>query len=178
MKLKRIKLEKPGLKVTLFLSLYLTFIIGSLWSMSSQDVTTVSDSARSMLSEVDSAPLIFFSNFRVSLLMCIPFFGVAFGFYVMWHTGFILHALSLSLGLEPLLMDLILLVSPVSVMEFTAYSIATSESVIFSKLVVWKILKRKTNENARKHLIFLALMVLCLAVAAVVEWNLGTVWWR
>ena len=71
--------------------------------------------------------------------MFIPGFGIGWGFYVAWSTGYAFAAI---VSVTPALSDIpalaLLYASPFGLMELTAYSIATSRSFILIHMIIRK----------------------------------------
>jgi len=83
---------------------------------------------------------IFLHNLLISIVMFIPGFGIAWGFYSGWSTGYAFAAI---VSVTPALSDIpalaLLYASPFGLMELTAYSIATSRSFILIHMIIKKI---------------------------------------
>lgn len=83
---------------------------------------------------------IFTHNTTIALPMFIPGFGVAWGLFSAWSTGYAFAAITTS---APVLADIpalaILFLSPFGLMELTAYSIGTSRSFIIIGAIAKKI---------------------------------------
>lgn len=83
---------------------------------------------------------IFVHNTTVSLPMFIPGFGVAWGLFSAWSTGF---AFSAIVSITPQLGEVpplaILYLSPFGIMELVAYSLATSRSFILIRAISRKV---------------------------------------
>ena len=84
---------------------------------------------------------IFLHNIAIALPMFIPGFGIAWGLFAAWQTGFAFAVLETTSpilsGIPPLT---ILLLSPFGLMELAAYSLAMSRSF----LLIHKIIKKKS----------------------------------
>jgi len=82
---------------------------------------------------------IFTHNLVIAIPMFIPGFGVGWGFFSAWQTGYAFAAL---VSTTPLLSEIppltLLFVSPFGLMEITAYAMAMSRSL----LLVSKLIKR------------------------------------
>jgi hypothetical protein len=80
---------------------------------------------------------IFVHNTTISLPMFIPGFGVAWGLFSAWSTGFAFAAI---VSITPELGEIpplaILYLSPFGLMELGAYSLATSRSFILIRAIV------------------------------------------
>jgi len=76
--------------------------------------------------------LIFGNNMMYCLVMFIPFAGPIGGLYVLYSTGKVLAAWSSTLGTDPMLLFLSLMIYPHAWMEYVSYSLAVSESMWLS----------------------------------------------
>src|SRR3989344_3914169 len=84
---------------------------------------------------------IFLHNSSISLPMFIPGFGVVWGLFAAWSTGFAFSAIvSITPELAKVPPLAILFLSPFGIMELTAYSIATSRSFMLIRAI-----SKKTN---------------------------------
>ena len=83
---------------------------------------------------------IFIHNLTIALPMFIPGFGVAWGLFSAWSTGFAFAAIAIT---APQLSDIpplsILLLSPFGLMELVAYSFGISRSFILIRAIIKKI---------------------------------------
>ncbi|BDQ31967.1 stage II sporulation protein M [Nitrosopumilus zosterae] len=110
-------------------------------------MTSVSDEdAKNFMLEFEELVLdidafgIFVHNTTIALPMFIPGFGVAWGIFSAWSTGFAFAAITTT---APILADIpplaILFLSPFGLMELTAYSIGISRSFILIKAITKKV---------------------------------------
>ncbi|MBS7621989.1 hypothetical protein KEJ32_07770 [Candidatus Bathyarchaeota archaeon] len=109
--------------------------------------------------------LIFGNNFVLCLLFFVPFLGPVFGFRILYNTGVVVAAQSITKGVNPIVALLSLFVFPFAWLEFLAYSMAFAQSF-------WLIYR--TFQHAwRKELINTCIMVTICAVmlltAAIIE---------
>jgi hypothetical protein len=83
---------------------------------------------------------IFIHNLTIALPMFIPGFGVAWGLFSAWSTGFAFAAITVT---APQLSDIpplsILFLSPFGLMELVAYSFGISRSFILIRAIIKKI---------------------------------------
>ena len=83
---------------------------------------------------------IFIHNLTIALPMFIPGFGVAWGLFSAWSTGFAFAAIAVT---APQLSDIpplsILFLSPFGLMELVAYSFGISRSFILIRAIIKKI---------------------------------------
>ena len=122
----------------------LSFWIGSISEPTQEEAEAFMEEFESLIDDIDAFG-IFTHNTMLSLVMFIPGFGVAWGLFSAWSTGFGLAAImmmtpefaQLADG-NPLFSLAILYATPFGLMELTAYSIATSRSYI----LIWMIIKK------------------------------------
>ena len=91
-----------------------------------------------LIEDIDAVG-IFVHNTTIALPMFIPGFGVGWGLFSAWSTG---YAFASIVSLTPLLADVpalaLLFLSPFGLMELTAYSLGISRSYILISLVFRK----------------------------------------
>ncbi len=118
------------------------------------------------MEDIDSVG-IFLHNTSLALPMFIPGFGVAWGLFSGWSTGF---AFSTIVSQAPELAAIpplaILYLSPFGIMELTAYSLAISRSFI---LVVLVIKKQNLSPAIRPTLIEVGIVVGLLLAGGFLE---------
>ena len=119
-----------------------TYQIGSMFQVSEEEANTfMSEFEKLTNNGMIDAIGIFLHNSSVSLPMFIPGFGVAWGLFSAWSTGFAFSAIvSVSPELTKIPPLAILFLSPFGIMELTAYSIATSRSFMLIRAI-----SKKTN---------------------------------
>ncbi len=114
------------------------FQIGSMSEVSKEEATIFMFEFEKLVKDIDAIG-IFLHNSTISLPMFIPGFGVVWGLFSAWSTGF---AFSAIVTVTPEIAKIpplaILFLSPFGIMELTAYSIATSRSFILIKAVYRK----------------------------------------
>jgi hypothetical protein len=117
-----------------------TYQIGSMSKVSEEEANTFMSEFEKLVKDIDAIG-IFLHNSSVSLPMFIPGFGVVWGLFSAWSTGFAFSAIVL---ITPELSKIpplaILFLSPFGIMELTAYSIATSRSFMLIRVI-----SKKTN---------------------------------
>lgn len=112
--------------------------IGSMSQVSEEEATIFMSEFEKLVKDIDAMG-IFLHNSTISLPMFIPGFGVIWGLFSAWSTGFAFSAIvSISPELAKVPPLAILFLSPFGIMELTAYSIATSRSFILIKAVYKK----------------------------------------
>jgi uncharacterized membrane protein SpoIIM required for sporulation len=116
-----------------------TFQIGSMTSVSEEDAEAFMSEFEELVLDIDAFG-IFTHNLTIALPMFIPGFGVAWGLFSAWSTGFAFAAIITTvpeIGEIPPLS--ILFLSPFGLMEIAAYSIGISRSFILIRAVIKKI---------------------------------------
>jgi len=117
-----------------------TYQIGSMFPVSEEEANTFMSEFKKLVVDIGAIG-IFLHNSSVSLPMFIPGFGVAWGLFSAWSTGFAFSAIvSITPELAKIPPLAILFLSPFGIMELTAYSIATSRSFMLIKEI-----SKKTN---------------------------------
>ncbi len=115
------------------------FQLGSMTSVSEEDAEAFMSEFEELVLDIDAFG-IFTHNLIISLPMFIPGFGVAWGIFSAWSTGFAFAAIATTvpeIGEIPQLS--ILFLSPFGLMEIAAYSIGISRSFILIRAVSKKI---------------------------------------
>ena len=123
-----------------FLGLFATaFQIGSMSTVSEEEANAFMAEFEDLILDIDAFG-IFIHNLTISLPMFIPGFGVAWGLFSAWSTGFAFASIALTVPqiaeIPPLS---ILFLSPFGLMELVAYSFGISRSFILIKAIVKKI---------------------------------------
>ncbi len=116
-----------------------TFQLGSMTSVSEEDAEAFMSEFEELVLDIDAFG-IFTHNLTISLPMFIPGFGVAWGLFSAWSTGFAFAAIVTTIpeiGEIPPLS--ILFLSPFGLMEIAAYSIGISRSFILIRAVIKKV---------------------------------------
>ena len=115
-----------------------SYFIGSQSEVSEEDALAFQEEFSKLIDEIDGVG-IFLHNALIAVVMFIPGFGVAWGFFSAWQTGQAFAALAL---LNPIISEIhplaLLYASPFGIMELVAYSIGMSRSL----LIVWNMIKK------------------------------------
>jgi hypothetical protein len=112
-----------------------TYQIGSMFPVSEEEANTFMSEFKKLVVDIGAIG-IFLHNSSVSLPMFIPGFGVAWGLFSAWSTGFAFSAIvSITPELAKIPPLAILFLSPFGIMELTAYSIATSRSFMLIRAI-------------------------------------------
>ncbi len=124
----------------IFLGIFVAaFQIGSMSSVSEEEANAFMAEFEELVLDIDAFG-IFTHNSVIALPMFIPGFGVAWGIFSAWSTGFAFAAIATTvpeIGEIPPLS--LLFLSPFGLMEITAYSIGISRSFILIRAVSKKI---------------------------------------
>ncbi len=116
-----------------------SYQIGALSEVPQEDAEAFLEEFEELIEGIDG-PGIFFHNLVIGLPMFIPGFGVAWGFFTSWQTGYAFAAL---VTVIPMLSEihplLLLYASPFGMMELVAYSIAMSRSLLLIHKIIKKI---------------------------------------
>ncbi len=114
--------------------------IGSLSSVSEEEANAFMEEFEELVLDIDAFG-IFLHNSTIALPMFIPGFGVAWGLFSAWSTGF---AFASIVSVTPEIADIpplsILFLSPFGLMEIAAYSLGISRSFILIRAIT-----KKTN---------------------------------
>lgn len=125
----------------IFMGLFsLAYQLGSMSDVSDEEANAFMDEFEKLVEDIDAVG-IFVHNTTISLPMFIPGFGIAWGLFSAWSTGFAFSAIT---SINPQLSEIpplaILYLSPFGIMELFAYSMATSRSFILIRAI-----SKKTN---------------------------------
>jgi hypothetical protein len=115
------------------------FQIGSMTSVTEEEAEAFMSEFEELVLDIDAFG-IFTHNLTIALPMFIPGFGVAWGLFSAWSTGFAFAAIITTvpeIGEIPPLS--ILFLSPFGLMEIAAYSIGISRSFILIRAVIKKV---------------------------------------
>ena len=116
------------------------FQLGSMSEVSEEEASIFMEEFEKLIEDIDAVG-IFVHNTTISLPMFIPGFGIAWGLFSAWSTGFAFAAIvSITPELGEIPPIAILYLSPFGLMEITAYSLATSRSFILIRAIT-----KKTN---------------------------------
>ena len=154
----------------IFLTLYtISYQIGAMGDVSDEESLAFIEEFGELLESIDAFG-IFANNIILALPMFIPGFGVAWGLFSGWSTG---YAFASIIATTPALADFpplaILYSSSFGFIELVAYSIATSRGY----LLIWNIIKRKKLAADMIPLsIEIAVVFVLLYVGAYLEFDL------
>lgn len=115
-----------------------TYQIGSMSTISEEEAKAFMEEFEELVLDIDAFG-IFIHNTTIALPMFIPGFGIAWGLFSAWSTGFAFASIATTatvLGEVPPLS--ILFLSPFGFMEIVAYSLGISRSFILIKEIFKK----------------------------------------
>ena len=114
--------------------------IGSMSTVSEEEANTFMSEFEELILDIDAFG-IFVHNTTIALPMFIPGFGVAWGLFSAWSTGFAFAAIATTTPILDGIPSLaILFLSPFGLMELAAYSLGISRSFILIRAIT-----KKTN---------------------------------
>ena len=113
--------------------------IGSMSSVSEEEANDFMHEFEKLVLDIDAIG-IFVHNTTIALPMFIPGFGIAWGIFSAWSTGFAFASIAMT---APQIKEIpplaILFLSPFGLMELTAYSLGISRSFILIRAISKKI---------------------------------------
>jgi len=124
----------------IFMGLFsLSYWIGSLFPVELEEAEAFLEEFEELIEDIDGIG-IFLHNSMIGLPMFIPGFGIAWGFFTSWQTGYAFAALATTIPILREIPSLALLyLSPFGIMELTAYSIGMSRSFLLIHKIIKKI---------------------------------------
>jgi hypothetical protein len=114
------------------------YAAGSQSDVTEEEIEETINHFKKVIAEIDGFG-IFSHNAIIALPMFIPGFGVAWGLFSAYSTGFAFAAISAGTPELSSLNPLVVLLTPFGLMELAAYSIAMSRSVLFIENIIKKI---------------------------------------
>ena len=130
------------------------YFLGSINIVQEEDAKKFLDEFNKIIQHIDYAG-IFFHNVIIALPMFIPGFGIIWGLFSSWSTGYAFAALSSlnpSITIHPLWL---LYLTPFGLLELTSYSIAMSRSF----LILYDLLIKTNFRNNIKMIILEIILV-------------------
>ncbi len=123
----------------IFLAVFtIIFQLGSMSTISQEEADLFMVEFEKLVLDIDAFG-IFVHNTTIALPMFIPGFGIFWGLFSSWSTGYAFTAIATSIpevaNISPLT---ILFLSPFGLMEISAYSLGISRSFIFIKAIITK----------------------------------------
>jgi len=123
----------------IFLAIFtIIFQLGSMSTVSQEEADLFMEEFEKLVLDIDAFG-IFVHNTTIALPMFIPGFGIFWGLFSSWSTGYAFAAIATSIpevaNISPLT---ILFLSPFGLMEISAYSLGISRSFILIKAIITK----------------------------------------
>lgn len=149
--------------VFFFLSIMIT-VAGLLTPLSYEEASDIAEELEKMQENIN-VQLVFGNNFMICLAMFVPIAGPIFGSYVLYSTGVVIAAGSLTEGLPSLIVFLFLFAFPFTWLEFLSYSTAFAQSV----WLTWRIVQHRGKRELVNTCILISICAVMLLVAAIIE---------
>jgi len=176
---RRIEAEEirpiSGLKRSLlfFAVLLLCLIVTSAGALSNVNVTEAKTIVKDFneMEEIIKkvgVRLIFGNNLMYCLVMFIPFIGPISGFYVLYSTGKVLAAISQTVGANPLILLMSIMIFPHAWLEYISYSLAITEGILLS-IYILKYRFRGVRAEAMNVAKYIAVCSILLLIGAAIE---------
>ena len=123
----------------IFLAIFtIIFQLGSMSTVSQEEADLFMEEFEKLVLDIDAFG-IFVHNTTIALPMFIPGFGIFWGLFSSWSTGYAFAAIATSVpeiaNISPLT---ILFLTPFGLMEISAYSLGISRSFILIKAIITK----------------------------------------
>ena len=123
----------------IFLAMFtIIFQLGSMSTVSQEEADLFMEEFEKLVLDIDAFG-IFVHNTTIALPMFIPGFGIFWGLFSSWSTGYAFAAIATSVpevaNISPLT---ILFLTPFGLMEISAYSLGISRSFILIKAIITK----------------------------------------
>ena len=147
-----------------FLLSILITVAGALTPLGLEEANEIGQQLEEMRESIN-VQLIFGNNFMICLAMFVPIVGPFFGCYVLYNTGIVIAAESITHGLSPLIVFALLFVFPFTWLEFLAYSVALAESV----WLVWRMMQHNRRKEIVNACILISICAVTLLAAAIIE---------
>ncbi len=154
--------------VVVTVTLYCLLYIASTVPFSSEEAASLLEEAEKILRQRYTILDIFTNNFLISLIMFIPVAGPIIGGYIIYTTGRLIGALSVSTGIPSILLISMTIITFYGFIEFLAYGTAFTESMILT----YSIFRRKTRIELKWLIISVSATALLLLIAAALEYML------
>jgi len=142
------------------------FQLGSMSTVSEEEANMFMEEFEKLVLDIDAFG-IFVHNTTIALPMFIPGFGVVWGLFSAWSTGYAFAAIVTSM---PEIADIsplsILFLSPFGLMEIFAYSLGISRSFILIKAVITK---TNLSQFIKPTSIEIGIVIILLLVGGYVE---------
>jgi len=142
------------------------FQLGSMSTVSEEEASLFMEEFEKLVSDIDGFG-IFVHNTTIALPMFIPGFGIVWGLFSAWSTG---YAFASIVTMMPEIADIsplsVLFLSPFGLMEIFAYSLGISRSFILIKAVITK---TNLSQFVKPTIVEIGIVVALLLVGGYVE---------
>jgi len=142
------------------------FQLGSMSTVSEEESLLFMEEFEKLVLDIDAFG-IFVHNTTIALPMFIPGFGVFWGLFSSWSTGYAFAAIVISMpeiaNISPLS---VLFLSPFGLMEIFSYSLAISRSFILIKAIITK---TSLSQFIKPTIIEIGVVIILLLVGGYVE---------
>ena len=142
------------------------FQLGSMSTVSEEEASLFMEEFEKLVSDIDGFG-IFVHNTTIALPMFIPGFGIVWGLFSAWSTG---YAFASIVTMMPEIADIsplsVLFLSPFGLMEIFAYSLGISRSFILIKAVITK---TNLSQFLKPTIVEIGIVVVLLLVGGYVE---------
>jgi len=142
------------------------FQLGSMSTVSEEESLLFMEEFEKLVLDIDAFG-IFVHNTTIALPMFIPGFGVFWGLFSSWSTGYAFAAIVISMpeiaNISPLS---VLFLSPFGLMEIFSYSLAISRSFILIKAIITK---TNLSQFIKPTIIEIGVVIILLLVGGYVE---------
>jgi len=142
------------------------FQLGSMSTVSEEESLLFMEEFEKLVLDIDAFG-IFIHNTTIALPMFIPGFGIFWGLFSSWSTGYAFAAIVISMpeiaNISPLS---VLFLSPFGLMEIFSYSLAISRSFILIKAIITK---TNLSQFIKPTIIEIGVVIVLLLVGGYVE---------
>ena len=142
------------------------FQLGSMSTVSEEESLLFMEEFKKLVLDIDAFG-IFIHNTTIALPMFIPGFGIFWGLFSSWSTGYAFAAIVISMpeiaNISPLS---VLFLSPFGLMEIFSYSLAISRSFILIKAIITK---TSLSQFIKPTIIEIGVVIVLLLVGGYVE---------
>ena len=142
------------------------FQLGSMSTVSEEEASLFMEEFEKLVLDIDAFG-IFVHNTTIALPMFIPGFGIVWGLFSAWSTG---YAFASIVTMMPEIADIsplsVLFLSPFGLMEIFAYSLGISRSFILIKAVITK---TNLSQFLKPTIVEIGIVVVLLLVGGYVE---------
>lgn len=146
------------ISLTMFL---LTFFVGSQTKMTIEEARRIVEEFEGMIGQNLTAERIIMNNTFICLQLFIPILGMLYLTQVGFNTGYVLAAYALTNAyIDATEFFLLTLINPVAWVEFTAYSLASSEGVMLILSIIFRFLRKEVKNLFITLIVAVSLLIL------------------